>query len=36
MAKENRMTKEQYLAECEKVDNTAYAELGNPQAFGNE
>ena len=36
MAKENRMTKEEYLAECEKVEDTAYAEQGNPQAFGNE
>ena len=36
MAKENRMTKEQYLAECEKVQDTAYAEQGNPHAYGNE
>ena len=33
MAKENRMTKEEYLAECEKVEDTAYAEQGNPQAL---
>ena len=25
MAKENRMTREEYLAECEKVKDTAYA-----------
>ena len=36
MAKENRMTKEDYLAECEKVEDTAYAEQGNPQTYGNE
>tara|TARA_B100001057_G_C22725493_1_gene901556 strand:- start:710 stop:985 length:276 start_codon:yes stop_codon:yes gene_type:complete len=36
MAKENRMTKEDYLAECAKVENTAYAEQGDPQVFGNE
>ena len=36
MAKENRMTKEDYLAECEKVEDTAYAEEGNPQTYGNE
>ena len=36
MAKENRMSREEYLAECEKVQDTAYAEKGNPQTFGNE
>ena len=36
MAKENRMTKEDYLAECAKVENTAYAEQGDPQVFGND
>ena len=29
-------TKEDYLAECAKVENTAYAEQGDPQVFGNE
>jgi low affinity Fe/Cu permease len=33
MAKENRMTKEDYLAECAKVENTAYAEQGDPQVL---
>ena len=36
MAKENRMSREEYLGECEKVQDTAYAEKGNPQTFGNE
>ena len=36
MAKENRMTREDYEAECEKVQDTAYAEEGHPQSFGNE
>ena len=36
MAKENRMTKEDYEAECAKVEDTAYAEQGHPQSFGNE
>ena len=36
MAKENRMTKEDYLAECEKVEDTADAEEGNPQTYGTE
>tara|TARA_B100000925_G_scaffold204159_1_gene155043 strand:- start:186 stop:467 length:282 start_codon:yes stop_codon:yes gene_type:complete len=36
MAKSNRMSREEYLAECEKVQDTAYAEKGNPQTFGNE
>ena len=36
MAKENRMTKEDYLAECEKVEDTAYGEEGYPHTYGNE
>ena len=36
MAKENRMTKEDYLAECEKVEDAAYAEEGLPPTYGNE
>ena len=36
MAKENRMSREDYLKECEKVEDTAYAEQGHPQTFGNE
>ena len=36
MAKENRMTREEYLAECEKVKYTAYAQQGNPTTYGNE
>ena len=36
MTKENRMSREEYLAECEKVQDTAYVEKGNPQTFGNE
>ena len=36
MAKENRMTREDYLAECEKVKDTAYAQQGNPTTYGNE
>ena len=36
MAKENRMSREEYKAECEKVQDTAYAEKGHPQSFGNE
>ena len=35
MAKENRMTKEEYLAECEKVEDTAYADR-EILTFGNE
>ena len=35
MARENRMTREDYLNEIEKVNDTAYAEQGNPQTFGN-
>mgnify|MGYP003307158751 FL=1 len=36
MAKENRMSREDYLKEIDKVEDTAYAEQGNPQTFGNE
>ena len=36
MAKENRMTREEYLKKCEEVEDTAYAQEGNPQTFGNE
>ena len=36
MAKENRMSREDYLKECEKVEDTAYAEQGHPKTFGNE
>ena len=36
MAKENRMSREDYKAECEKVQDTAYAEKGHPQSFGNQ
>ena len=36
MAKENRMTREEYLKEIEKVNDTAYAQEGNPQTFGNK
>ena len=36
MAQKNRMTREEYLEECEKVEDTAYAEKGHPQTFGNE
>ena len=40
MAKENRMTKEEYLAECEKVEDTAYMsreilKLGNELLLQN-
>ena len=35
MAKENRMTREDYEAECAKVGDTAYAEEGHPQSYGN-
>ena len=30
------MTREEYLEECEKVQDTAYADKGHPQTFGNE
>ena len=30
------MTREDYLKESEKVNDTAYAQEGNPQTFGNE
>ena len=33
--KKNRMTKEEYLQKCEEVEDTAYAEKGHPQSFGN-
>ena len=36
MAKENRMSREDYLKEIDKVQDTAYAEQGNPQTYGNE
>ena len=36
MAQKNRMTREEFLEECEKVEDTAYAEKGHPQTFGNE
>ena len=35
MAKENRMSREEYLKKCEEVEDTAYAEKGHPQSFGN-
>ena len=36
MAKENRMSREEYLKKCEEVEDTAYAQEGNPQTVGNE
>ena len=36
MAKEKRMTREDYLKEIDKVEDTAYAAQGNPQTYGNE
>ena len=33
--KKNRMTKEEYLKKCEEVEDTASAEQGHPQSFGN-
>ena len=30
------MDKEEYQKRCDAVEDTAYAEKGNPQAFGNE
>ena len=36
MAQKNRMTREEYLEECEKVQDTAYEDKGHPQTFGNE
>ena len=30
------MDKEEYQKRCDAVEDTAYAEQGNPQAFGNE
>ena len=35
MAKENRMSKEEYLKKCDEIEDTAYAEKGHPQTFGN-
>ena len=29
------MTMEEYLQKCEEVEDTAYAEKGHPQSFGN-
>ena len=29
------MTREEYLQKCEEVEDTAYAEQGHPQSFGN-
>ena len=34
--KKNRMTKEEYLKKCEEVEDTAYAEQGHPQTYGNQ
>ena len=36
MAKENRRSREDFLKEIDKVEDTAYAEQGNPQTYGNE
>ena len=33
--KKNRMTTEEYLKKCEEVEDTAYAEKGHPQSYGN-
>ena len=30
------MSREDYLKEIDKVEDTAYAEQGNPQTYGNE
>lgn len=35
MSDNNRMSKEEYLKKCEEVQDTAYADKGNPQTFGN-
>ncbi len=35
MSDNNRMSKEDYLKRCEEVQDTAYADKGNPQTFGN-
>ena len=35
MAKENRMSKEEYLKKCDEIEDTAYAEKGHPRTFGN-
>ena len=36
MAQKNRMSREDFLKEIDKVEDTAYAEQGNPQTYGNE
>ena len=36
MAKEHRMSREDFLKEIDTVEDTAYAEQGNPQTYGNE
>ena len=36
MSKENRMRREDFLKEIDKVEETAYSEQGNPQTYGNE
>ena len=35
MTDNNRMSREEYLKKCEEVEDTAYAEKGHPQTFGN-
>ena len=35
MTDNNRMSREEYLKKCEEVEDTAYAEQGHPQSFGN-
>ena len=35
MTDNNRMSREEYLKKCEEVEDTAYAEKGHPQSFGN-
>ena len=35
MTDKNRMSREEYLKRCEEVEDTAYAEKGHPQTFGN-
>jgi|TARA_B100000902_G_scaffold101918_3_gene104276 hypothetical protein len=30
------MDKEEFLKKCDEVEDTAYAEQGHPQSFGNE
>ena len=36
MTDNNRMSREEYLKKCEEVEDTAYAEQGHPQSFGND